>query len=122
LSFKIQIVEDNDVTATMIARRLVAAGYAVSTAREGFTAIEQIYKYKPDLILLDLLLPGRSGISILETLRKSEPIVNTPVIVLTSVEDERTKRKVTELGISAYFNKPQDMQALIEEIEKILGK
>jgi len=119
---KILIVDDEKDWLRMLSMRLQHEGYQVEAAFDAIQAVKQTIDLKPDLVLLDIIMPAGSGVGVLENLRENLKTFNIPVIVVTGVSDKQTKEAAEKLGISGYFIKPVDMDKLIEELKKVLIK
>ena len=116
---KILIVEDEKILAEMYYDRFVQAGFKVVMAYSAEEGIEAALKEKPDLILLDILLPRENGIGFLGKLRKDPKIASTKVVAFSNYDDPATKKEAMEFGAKEYLIKtnytPQEI------IEKIKG-
>ena len=119
---KILILDDEKDWLRMLSMRLQHEGYQVEAAFDAIQAVKQTIDLKPDLVLLDIIMPAGSGVGVLENLRENLKTFNIPVIVVTGVSDKQTKEAAEKLGISGYFIKPVDMDKLIEELKKVLIK
>ncbi|WP_345382500.1 response regulator transcription factor, partial [Actinomycetospora straminea] len=97
------------------------AGFQVVTAYDGETALERISENAPDLLLLDISLPGISGFDVLEHLRSSETTARLPVIMLTAHGRDIEREKGMALGADDYTTKPFSTQALIEKVKSLLN-
>jgi len=84
--------------------------------------VEVACTFNPDLIMLDLMLPGGDGLVVLKRLWMIPSVKNIPVVVLTGVRDEGYKKKILEAGVSAYVEKPYDVEDLLSKIRGILGE
>lgn len=118
----ILIIDDNPDWVQMISMRLQREGYQVEVAFDAVNAVSQAIKLKPDLILLDIMMPAGDGIGVLAKLRGNVNTFNIPVIALTVLSDEQTVEAMVELGVSGYFVKPADRSKLIEKIEEVLAE
>jgi DNA-binding response OmpR family regulator len=118
----ILIVDDDADWVQMISKRLQLNGYHVEAAFDAAQALSQAIKLKPDLILLDILMPAGGGVGVLENLRINVYTFKIPVIALTALSDKQTIKAVTELEVSGYFVKPIDMVELLEKIKEVLTK
>ncbi len=98
------------------------AGYVVDTAGDGFRAIELATEQTPDLILLDLDLPGVNGIETLKALREVEALRRVPVIFLTAAGDLLTQIQLLELGALTVLQKPVRPRQLVQTITRALGR
>ena len=119
---KILIVDDEKDWVRMLSTRLQHEGYQVGVAFDAIQAVTQTIDLKPDLVLLDIIMPAGSGVGVLENLRENLKTFNIPVIVVTGVSDKQTKEAAEKLGISGYFVKPVDMDKLIEKLKEVLIK
>lgn len=118
---KILIVEDEKILAEMYRDKFSEAGYEVSLVFSSEEGIELIKKEKPDLILLDILLPKENGISFLKRLRESPDTSQIPVVAFSNYDDPSTKKEALELGVKDYLIKTNyTPQGIIEEIKKHL--
>src|SRR4051812_21706151 len=95
---RILVVEDERDIAALVAYHLTKGGYRVRTAGSGPEAIEGVANERPDLIILDLMLPGLSGYEVLAELRRRGETAEVPVVVLTARRDEQDRVKGLELG------------------------
>jgi len=120
LKAKILIVEDSLVTRKVIARTLVARGYEVFEAKNSFEALAGIEQKKPDLILLDIILPGKDGYEILEEIKQKPMFEETPVVMLTSRDGLFDKLKGKVSGASEYLTKPFQPEELLTVVRKYL--
>jgi len=118
----ILIIDDDPDWVRMLSMRLQHEGYQVEAAFDAIQAVSQTIKLKPDLVLLDIMMPAGSGVGVLKNLRENVKTFNVPVIVLTGISDEQTKEAAEKLGISGYFMKPVDMDKLIEKLKEVLIK
>ncbi len=118
---KILVVDDEPDLVAMIKMRLEAHRYAVLTASDGQEGLQIIRKEKPDLIILDILMPKMSGYDLLRALRKEKgTIKDTPVIIVTA--RGRMKDLFEEIGISDFLGKPFESQVLLDKVERILAR
>lgn len=118
----ILLVEDEDDIAVLLGMRLEAEGYSVTRVANADEALERAAELRPGLMILDLMLPGEGGLGVLWKLRKTSPVPDTPVIVLTGMQDEEYEGQVKELEVAAYLQKPYDPAELLREVELVLGK
>ncbi len=120
LKAKILIVEDSLVTRKVIARTLVARGYEVFEAKNSFEALAGIEQKNPDLILLDIILPGKDGYEILEEIKQKPMFEETPVVMLTSRDGLFDKIKGKVSGANEYLTKPFQPDELLTVVRKYL--
>lgn len=119
---QILVVEDERDIAALVGYHLTKEGYRVRTASSGPEALEELLGSRPDLIVLDLMLPGLSGFDLLGEVRSRPEIADTPVIVLTARRDEIDRIKGLELGADDYVTKPFSPQELILRIGAVLRR
>ena len=117
----ILVVDDDAINLKMASKMLVTSGFRASCVKSGQAALDFLKNNKPNLILLDLKLPGLSGEEVLSTIRKENPFIT--VIVYTNYSDFADIKRLTNIGIDGYINKgPEaDLGELIEAIEKKLA-
>ena len=119
---KILLVDDDsDILAAMQAA-LSDTGATLETASDGDTAVRKITTGMPDLVVLDMMLPKRSGFLVIERLRSEGPEKSPHVIMITGNQGTRHRVYAETLGVDLYLNKPFRMERLIEGIEKLLGE
>ncbi len=117
------VVEDEGILLKALNIELLNAGYTVVSASEGESALKLIKKHKPDLVLLDLIMPGVDGFEVLADLKSDKQVKEIPVIILTNLAQEEDKKKVMKLGAADYFVKSNaDLEKITEKISKILNK
>jgi len=119
---KILIIEDEVDTAKVLAKRLSMSNFKVTVASDAYQGTELAHKERPDLIMLDLMLPAGGGLKVLENIEKSSETFAIPVIVLTAMKDEEYKRKILSKKVEAYFEKPYDFEELIKTVNSVLTK
>jgi DNA-binding response OmpR family regulator len=110
---KVLCIEDDHDTAELIAEELVEHGYDVRVAADGGQGLAAILKFKPDLVLTDIILPVLSGFDILERLAAAGPkFCRPPVVFVTAMADHDVELKARQLGIFDFVIKPIDFEAL----------
>lgn len=120
---KILVVDDDEDHRRAMNIRLRAANYEAVFAEDGVSAISMTMKEKPDLIILDLGLPGGNGFLTLFRLKQNPVLASIPVIVLTGQDPSRTRDEALKVGACAYFQKPADTDKLNGAILRaLLGK
>jgi len=118
---KILVVEDNQTNMYLNCRILRSSGYEVIEAKTGEKGIEMAIKEKPDLVIMDIQLPGIDGLETTKRIRESEAEDNVPIIALTSYAMAGDKKKALEAGCTGYIEKPINPETFISEIKKFLG-
>ena len=119
---KILVVEDEIELLELIKTRLEANDFIVFEARDGQEALDQVSKEKPDLIVLDLMLPKIDGGSVCSQLKKDDNFRHIPILMLTAKDAEADIRLGKLQGASWYMSKPFDPGFLILKINKLLKK
>lgn len=115
------IVEDEEFLAKTLEDNLVSEGFTVELAIDGEEAVEKIEKNKPNLILLDLLLPKKDGFFVLNQVKQNPEWKLIPVVVLSNLGDDTDIKKALELGADDYFVKSQHpVQEVVEKVKKYL--
>lgn len=118
---KILLVDDDITLHEMYAERLRAEGYVIVSAYDGEEALSKVYKEKPDIILLDIMMPKINGIDVMKKLQEDETTKKTPVILLTALVQEIDKIKSVMKPYDQYLIKSETMPAnVITAIEKSL--
>jgi len=102
------LIIDDDTTTLMELIGILKQEYTISTAKSGMSALENIGKTAPDLILLDLIMPGMSGFDVMTKLNQSDSTMNIPVILISGAIDIDDERKGLTLGAVDYIRKPFD--------------
>lgn len=119
---KILIVEDDADIIEMISYNLKKENYSVTSVPDGERAAHSAKRDKPDLIILDLMLPGMDGLEVCRNLRKNELTAHIPIIMLTAKSQEADKVAGLELGADDYMTKPFSPQELIARIKAVLRR
>ncbi|HET7339190.1 MAG TPA: response regulator transcription factor [Candidatus Dormibacteraeota bacterium] len=116
---RLLVVEDDDGIREMLRYNLVAAGFSVQEARDGTAGLRTARTSEPDLILLDLMLPGMSGLDFCRALRKTSRV---PIIMLTAKDTELDKIVGLELGADDYITKPFSMREVVARVNSVLRR
>ena len=119
---KILIVEDDKKLVAALTIRLKAAGYEVIAATDAVMAGSMAVKNCPDLVLLDISMPGGNGFMVAERLQNSTVTMGVPMIFLTASKQPGLREKARDLGAVGFFEKPYDAEALLAVIRQSLGE
>ena len=111
------VVDDQPINVQMLARKLQFAGIRVSTAFDGPEALAKVKEDAPDLILLDVMMPGMDGIEVCTRLKSDERTVNIPVIFITAKDAKESKLQGLELGAVDYITKPIDLDETLARVK-----
>ena len=114
---KILLVEDDPFLYKVLSQRLTDEGFDVTVAVDGHAAIEEVGKVKPVLVLLDLILPKKSGFEVLSEIRKSPATAKMPVLVLSNLGQQEDIDQIEKLGVREYLVKAD--YSLSEMVKKI---
>jgi len=123
---KILVVDDDPHIVSLIKNRFEANSYEVITANDGEECIEKILSDKPDLVILDIMMPKVDGYNVLVGIKEIKAITgelpDIPIIVLTAVADPRVREMVEKEQIIDYMIKPFDSADLLSKVKKALGE
>ncbi len=117
---KILLVEDERDMAYAVTLQLEAAGYSVVNAYDGYVGFEKAKSERPDLIILDLMLPKIEGYKVCRMLKFDEEYRKIPVIIFTARAQEADKEMSKTVGADAYITKPFDSEVLLSKVEELL--
>jgi two-component system, OmpR family, alkaline phosphatase synthesis response regulator PhoP len=117
---RILLIEDEEDIITTLVFRLESEGYEVITAMDGEAGLDKAKKEKPDLILLDLMLPKMNGYKICVNLKGDSAFKHIPIIILTARAEEADRKKSEEVGADAYITKPFEPSVLLGKIKELL--
>ncbi len=117
---RILVVDDEPSIVTLLQFNLEKAGYSVLTASDGDAALTTAIEERPDLIVLDLMLPGIDGMDVCKTLRQEK--INIPILMLTARDDEFDKVLGLELGADDYLTKPFSPREVVARVKAILRR
>lgn len=119
---KLLVVDDDRDLVQGLGLRLEANGYAVTIAADGVQAIAAARRERPDLILLDIGLPGGDGYVVFERLKAMGTVGLIPIIVLSARDPQVHAEKALQAGARFFFQKPVDNEALLAAIRSVLGQ
>ena len=119
---RILVVEDDEDIAKLLEFTFASAGNAVLRETEGPEGLEAVRREKPDLVILDVMLPGMDGFSVLREMRRDSATANTPVIMLTARAEEVDRIVGLELGADDYVVKPFSPRELVLRAKKVLSR
>ena len=119
---KILLVEDDEVLASVYRARLEMEDFEVIEVHDGEKALTAALKYRPDLIILDAMMPKISGFDVLDILRNTPETMNLQIIMLTALSQESDRERAEKLGVDEYLVKSQVMISdVIEKVREHLG-
>jgi len=118
----ILIVDDLVTLRQPVRVMLERQGYSVEEASDGYEALQKIAESRPDLVLLDLMMPGMNGVEVLKHIKADARLQDTSIIVLTAVADTWQMRKYIEMGAADYLLKPFTINTLLDRVRRVLGE
>lgn len=117
---RILLVDDEPHIVKVVEARLKASGYEVLTAMDGFTALEMARKEKPDLIVLDIMLPKMDGYQVCALLKKDTRYAKIPILMFTARAQQEDIRMGEEVGADAYLIKPFEPKVFLDKVQALL--
>ncbi len=115
-------IEDEPTLQKTVGRFLENEGYEIKSAIDGETGLAMVKKIKPDLVLLDLILPKKDGFEVLKEIKEDETTKNIPVIILTNLEKTADVEKTLSLGATTYLVKANyELKEIVKKIKEILN-
>jgi len=120
---KILLVEDEEIMIGLLQRKLTQEGYEISVARDGEEGLKTMKEIKPDLILLDIIMPKMGGFEVMEEMAKDEGIKDIPVIVISNSGQPVELDRAQKLGAKDWLIKTEfDPQEVVDKVVKQIGK
>jgi DNA-binding response OmpR family regulator len=122
MSQKILIADDEPNIVISLEYLMKREGYTVLVARDGQDALDTIARERPDLVLLDVMMPKKSGFEVCQAVRASEELQATKILMLTAKGRDTDLAKGLALGADAYMTKPFSTRELVQKVAEMLGK
>jgi len=120
---KILLVEDEDIMLNLLQRKLTQEGYDVFVARDGEEGLKIMREIMPDIVLLDIIMPKKGGIEVMEEMQKEPKLKTLPVIIISNSGQPVELDKAKELGAKDWLIKTEfDPQEVIDKVVKQIGK
>ncbi len=119
---QILVIDDETDMLMAIKLRLEASGYEVHTAGDGLEGLNSARRLKPDLIILDVMLPKMNGYKVSRFLKFDEEYKHIPVIMLSALARQDDKDRAVETGANAYLTKPFDSAGLVDTVRRFLSE
>ncbi|WP_300601523.1 response regulator transcription factor [Niabella sp.] len=120
--YKILVADDEPDILDILSYNLIKDGYDVTTARDGEEAIDLANKVKPHLIILDMMMPKKTGVQVCQVLRAQSTFKDTLIMFLTALNDESTQIRGLETGADDYVNKPVSPKVLLSRVSALLRR
>lgn len=118
----ILIVDDDRQVTLALSIRLRAAGYQVDTAPDGETGLEKLAVNLPDVVLLDMRMPGIDGLEVIRRMKMDERLARVPVIVISANAQETVKREAIATGAQMFLEKPYESRVLLDALTRVLTR
>ncbi len=118
---KILIVDDDPDIRKIMTRFLSAKDYEVAVASDGFEAGTKVMDFNPDLLVLDLIMPGIDGFEVCKRIKKNPRTSHIKVLAITGYDTEENRDRIMEAGVDGYLAKPIERDRLLEEVEVLLA-
>jgi len=118
---RILVADDEEDVKEIVAKILEAQGYAVTTAYDGLDAVEKIRAEKPDLVLLDIMMPVLDGYEVCKRLQEDVQTADIPVLFLSAAADQEAVSRGMNAGAKDYVIKPFEPSKLLDKIGKTIG-
>jgi CheY-like chemotaxis protein len=119
---KLLIADDKATSRELMRTVLEKCGYAIREASDGIEALRCAREIRPDLIILDLHMPGVDGYGVVSELRREEEFADTPIMALTASAMQGDRERALAAGFDSYVTKPIPLSALRAEVERLLGQ
>ncbi len=120
---KILVVEDEDVLANILASKLKSEGYDVMLAKDGEQGAEKIKIWRPDLVLLDIVMPKLSGFGVLEEIRQDQAMAKIPIIIISNSGQAVDIERAKAMGVKDWLIKANfDPEEVVDKVIKQIGK
>ena len=117
---KVIIVDDDEKVTTLLGRYLAAHNYQVTTLNDSTKAMQAANTVRPDLIILDIMMPYPDGFTLCKMLREEPKFTKTPILIITALDNSNSK--ATTFGANDYLAKPFNLDELLYKVESLLKK
>ena len=119
MTAKVLVVDDILANVRLLEAKLMAEYFEVSTAMNGLDALECVQRIKPDIVLLDVMMPGMDGIEVCRRIKTNSATLHIPVIMVTAYGDDERRRRAAEYGAAEFVTKPVDFQRLKAQLRQL---
>jgi two-component system phosphate regulon response regulator PhoB len=118
---KVLIIEDEDILAKVLAEKMEKSGFEVAIAEDGEKALDLIKSFKPDIIMLDLMLPKLDGFEVLKQIKADDATKRIPIVAISNLSEDSNIEKALKLGVENYFVKSNHpINEIIEKVKAVL--
>lgn len=119
---KILLIEDEEIMIGLLEKKLAQEGYEISVARDGIEGLEKMRKAKPDLILLDIVMPKMGGFEVMERIKEDKELKKIPIVIISNSGQPVEIDRARELGARDWLIKTEfDPQEVIDKVKKQIG-
>ena len=118
---RVLLVDDDVAVLQMLSLALTKAGYDVLQAQDALQGVTRAIRDSPDIVLLDLIMPGGGGFIVLERIKRSSKTRLIPIIIISGSVDPDVETRAQQLGVRDFFHKPYDLLELLARISSLLG-
>ncbi|WP_062132289.1 response regulator transcription factor [Demequina aestuarii] len=115
------VIEDDPDISLLVAHKLRAAGHRVEVEADGRAGLAAVVQVRPDLVVLDWMMPRMNGIEVCEAMRADPELAGTPVLMLTAKAQEADLERAYSVGVDEYIQKPFSTRELAVRVERLLG-
>lgn len=123
ISKKILIIEDEEIISSLLAKKLTQVGYEVRTAFNGKEGLEMLCREKPDLVLVDIVMPQKDGFETIAEMKSDQTLKDIPIIIISNSGQPVELDKAREMGVDDWLIKTNfDPQEVIQKVNKVLAK
>jgi len=117
---RVFVIEDDPLLRNLLSMKLERSNFPSEFSTDGANVLPQMYQFNPDVIILDLMLPGRSGFEVLTEIKNDKKLSDVPVVVFSNRDGQEDRQKASELGAKGFYVKAMtDLSELIETIESL---
>lgn len=122
MSKTVLVVDDEEMTRDLLRLMLKGTGFTIYEAEDGYIALEQVAACKPDIMILDVMMPGLDGLAVCRTLRAQPQTADLPVIMLSAKTTPTAIQEGLDAGADKYLTKPVGFKELLNNIQEVLGE
>lgn len=120
---RLVVIEDDEVLSSTLQKSLKEAGFSVTLAKDGKEGLQTVQEQAPDLVLLDILLPGLSGLDVLAKLKQEEKTKDIPVLILSQLSDQDNISRAISLGAQGYLVKSDyALEDIVKKVQEFFQK
>ena len=120
-SARILIVDDEKPITTLLAQTFEQEGHEVATARDGIDCMNQMSAFRPDVVIMDIMMPKLDGVDTTRLIRRNDHYANVLVIALSARSDEETRERMKDAGANLFMRKPFVIAKLVDRVSRLLA-